>query len=168
MPDKPKLSLTVDQQALQAVRKAILAEADGKQLRKDLRTELKDAVSPGVSDVKGKLRSLANSGTSKTQGQPLGSMLANKTKAGVRLSGRLTGVSVRIPRTPGVRGFTFAARWLNRGKWKHPVFGHKTEVEQTSPIKGYFDETLAAGKDKYRRAVLEALEKMARRIAARP
>jgi hypothetical protein len=42
----------------------------------------------------------------------------------VRLSGRSTGVKVRIGQTPNLRGFKMAARRLNRKSWRHKVFGN--------------------------------------------
>lgn len=158
--------LTIDQRALQAVRAALMAEADGKQLRKELVAELKDAVQPAVSAVQGKLQSIPHASAAASN-PPLGSYLAARVKPQVKLSGRQTGVAIRIQQTPKLRGFAMAARRLNRSSWRHKVFGKDVWVEQTSPIPGYFDETLQAGKEKYRQAVLDALEKAARRIAER-
>lgn len=166
MAGRPGIELSIDQKALQALRRAMLAEADGKQLRKELVGELRSAVQPGVSAVQGKLRGIPHS--SGTASSPaLGSYLASRVKPQVRLSGRSTGVAVRIAKTPKIRGFTYSARRLNRTHWRHRVFGRNVWVEQRSPIRGYFDETLQAGKKAYRKAVVEALEKMARRIATR-
>lgn len=162
---KPRFELTVDQHALQALRKACLAEEDGKALRKELANNLKDAVHPGVSAVQGKLRAIPSS---RASGSPaLGSYLAARVKPQVRLTGRSTGVAIRIGKTPKLRGFAMAARRLNRQKWRHRVFGKDVWVEQESPIEGYFDETLQAHKAEYREAVIKALESMARRIAER-
>lgn len=166
MATKPKFELSVDQQALQAVAKAIKAETDGKQLRKDLIAEIKSAVEPATQAVQGKLRSIP-SRTSANPSPAMGSYLASRVKPSVRLAGRSTGIRVRIQKTPRLRGFAFAARRLNRKSWRHRVFGRDVWVEQTSPIPGFFDETLGADKAKYRKAVIDALEKMAQRIAER-
>lgn len=164
---KPAFELSVDQQAVQKVAKALRAESDGKTLRKELMAELKTAVAPGVAAVQGKLRAIPH--RSGAAGSPaLGSYLASRVKPSVRLSGRSTGVKVRIGQTPNLRGFKMAARRLNRKSWRHPVFGDtKTWVTQQSPIPGYFDETLARDRGTYRAAVIRALEKMARKLAAR-
>lgn len=165
MAGKAPFELTTDQRAMQLVAKALGAEADGKQLRKDLISELRQAVAPGVSAVQGKLRAIPSKGVSSTPA--LGSYLASRVKTQVRLSGRSTGVRVRIGKTDKLRGFTYAARRLNRKTWRHKVFGRDVWVEQRSPITGYFDETLSAGKRSYQAAIRAALERQARRIAAR-
>jgi hypothetical protein len=107
------------------------------------------------------------SGSAASGSPALGSYLASRVKAQVRLSGRSTGVAIRIGQTPNLRGFTFAAKRLNRASWRHPVFGHDVYVDQDSPIEGYFDNTLEADKDHYRSAVLAVVEKMASRLARR-
>ncbi|HET6504618.1 MAG TPA: hypothetical protein VFG87_28045 [Amycolatopsis sp.] len=157
------VEFTVDQQDMQRVAKAMRAEEDGKTLRKQLVGELKDAVSPGVSKVQGKLRSIPHLGPTRSS-PPMGSYLASRVKPQIRLSGRSTGVAVRIAQTPALRGFKLAARRLNRSSWRRRVFGG-VWVTQTSPIPGFFDDTLAEGKEQYRAGVLRALEKMARRVA---
>lgn len=165
MAGKAKFELSDDQRAIQALAKALKAEADGKALRKDLIGELKAAVEPAVSAVQGKLRSIPHN--SRTKSSPaLGTYLASRVRAQVRLSGRSTGVKVRLPQTPNIRGFKMAARRLNRKSWRHKVFGDpKVWVTQRSPIPGYFDDTLADGRPRYRKAVVEALERSARRVA---
>lgn len=161
------IELTIDQQAIQKVARALRAESDGKALRKELIAEIKTAVSPGVSAVQSKLRSIPHS-SAVHQSPSLGSYLASRVRPQVRLSGRSTGVRIRIAQTPNLRGFSMAARRLNRAKWRHEVFGNpEVWVDQESPIPGFFDDTLAAGRDTYRKGVVAALESMARRIAER-
>lgn len=156
--------LTVDQQAVQRVVRALKAEEDGKTLRKELTVELKSAVGPGVSKVQGKLRAIPHPSRTRSS-PPLGSYLASRVKPQIRLSGRSTGVAVRMAQTPAIRGFKMAARRLNRKSWRHRVFGRDVWVTQQSPIPGYFDDTLQEGKPQYRAAVIRALESMARRVA---
>lgn len=166
MAGRPPIELTVDQQALQRLQRAVRAEADGKVLRKELVGELKSAVAPGVSKVQGRLRSVPRTGTPSSPA--LGAYVASRVKPQIRLSGRSTGVAVRIPQTPNLRGFKMAGRRLNRKSWRHKVFGRpEVWVVQESPIPGYFDDTLNEGKAQYRAAVVRALEMMARRVAER-
>lgn len=153
-------------EALKTLGRSLRSEADGKQLRKDLIADLRTAVTPGVSAVQGQLRAIPH--TSTTQSSPaLGTYLAARVRTQVRLSGKRAGVAIRIPQTPALRGFRNAARRLNRDGWRHKVFGHDVWVEQTSPIRGYFDKTLSRDKPKYRAAVEAAIEKMVRRVASR-
>lgn len=158
--------LSVDQRAIQTVSKAMRAEVDGKQLRKDLMVELKQAVQPGVSAVQAQLRGIPSKGAIASS-PALGSYVAQRVKPQVRIAGRTTGVQVRIPKTDKLRGFTYAARRLNRTHWRHKVFGRDVWVEQRSPIAGFFDRTLSDRRAEYRKAVVDALERMARRIAER-
>jgi len=161
---RAKIVLSIETQAIQNVQKAVLREADGKALRKDLRTDLKSAVQPGVTEVQQKLRGMPSSSAKPA----LGSYLASKTKVAIRLSGRRTGIRVWIPFTPQLRGFTNAPRYLNKGFWRHTVFGNKNNwVGQVSPIPGFFDDTLKAHKEEYKQGVLNALHDMAQRIARR-
>jgi hypothetical protein len=173
---KDELEVTVDDKAMRELSRAIRQEVDGKQIRKDLIADLRQAVGPGVAAVQGKLRALPHSGT--TPSSPaLGSYLASRTKVQVKLSGRAPGVKVRIAQTPKLRGFAKAARHLNRAKWRHPVpqpkrkegtpAGDVVWVDQDSPMPGYFDDTLAADRPKYRAAVIDVLQKVAKRLTAR-
>lgn len=167
MASRPPLELTVDQKAVQRVARALRAEEDGKALRKQLAADLKEAVGPGVSRVQGKLRAIPRSAAGAASSPPLGSYLASRVKPQIRLTGRSTGVRIRIGQTPRLRGFKMAARRLNRTQWRHRVFGADVWVTQQSPIPGFFDNTLNDSKPELRSAVLKALESMARRIAAR-
>lgn len=162
---RPQFELTVDQTAVQKVARACKAEADGKALRKDLLVELRAAVTPGVQKVQSRLRAIPHRGP--VGSPPLGSYLAARVRSQVRLTGRATGVKVRMRQTPALRGFKMASKRLNRTSWRHRVFGKDVWVVQESPIPGFFDETLADGREEYRAGVLAALEKMARRIAQR-
>ena len=158
--------IRIDASDLARVARAMRAEADGKQLRKELVAELKTAVAPAAAAVAGKLRAMPHS--SAAQASPaMGSYLASRTKVQVRTSGRSAGVAIRIPQTPNLRGFRYAARRLNRDGWRHRVFGHDVWVEQRSPIKGYFDDTIKPDRDKYRQVVLDILTRFAQRIARR-
>lgn len=161
------LRVAVACDALPVLAKAMRAEADGKQLRKELIAEMRTALAPGVSAVQSKLRAIPRSATD-TASPALGIYLASRVRTQVRLSGKSAGVKIRIPQTPQLRGFRFAARRLNRDAWRHPVFGNRENwVEQQSPIQGFFDDTLRPDRAKMRGAVIHAMNKMAFRIAHR-
>ena len=161
------VELTVDQRAVKAVAKALREQEDGKALRKDLIAELKTAVAPGVAAVQGKLNAIPHT-TAAVTAPTLSSYLSARVKPNVRLSGQRTGIQVKIRKTPQLRGFNNAARMLNLGTWRHKVFGRDVWVQQVMPtMKGFFDETLAKDKPLYRAAVIGAVEKMAKRVAAR-
>ncbi|MEU1602687.1 hypothetical protein [Micromonospora matsumotoense] len=158
------IELSTDQKALQALGKALKQEADGKKLRRDLARELRQSLEPAKSEVRSSLMSMQSGGLP-VSGPPLRTAVLKGLKAEARLAGRSTGARLRIKRTPGVRGFANAPKRLNRpGGWRHKVFGRDVWVQQEGQP-GYFDKTIKNNAAKYRRAVIEVMEKTARRIA---
>lgn len=157
----------VDASALVALAKDLKREADSKQLRKDLVRELRAAVKPGVDAVKSKLRSMPHG--SAVQASPaMGSYLASRTRAQVKTAGKSAGVSIKIAQTPSLRGFKLAARRINSAKWRHQVYGNeRVWVTQVSPMPGFFDDTLAEGRDQYRAAVIKAMDDLRDRLTRR-
>lgn len=161
MASKPPVGLTVDQQALVALRRALDREADGKKLRRELGVNLRKAVAPAVVDAKAAVKSLpsVNSGS-----PPLREAVAGQIKAQASQSGRTPGVKVRVGTKKDPRQFRFAARRLNQSRgWRHPVFGTETWVAQSG--RQWFEPAVLRRKGEYRDAVLEAMEDMAKRIA---
>lgn len=159
------IELSIDQQALQALTRALRAEDDGKKLRRDLANNLRHALEPAVADIKSGVMALGSAGLS-TAGGGLAAAVAKNVKAEARLTGRSTGARIRIRTTPGVRGFTHAPRRVNSPKgWRHPVFGDRDTWVQQIGVPGFFDRPIAARRTALRAAVLEAMEDMAERIA---
>jgi hypothetical protein len=158
-------NLAVAKERMAELAKGYRREGDGKALRRDTIAALRVAVQPGRDAIKSTLRAWPSSGLAEQQ-PALGPFLASKTGTRVRLTGRLTGVSVRIPRTPGLRGWRKAATALNSDKgWRHMVFGHEDRwVEQTSPDPDFFDRIMLRGRATYRAAVYAALAAAERRI----
>lgn len=168
MAGKDAMEVKVDDRGLRELAAAIREEANGKQLRKDLIKSLRTAVEPGVRAVQGRLRSMPHHSHLASAPTPgLGTYLAGRTRAQVKLTGRSAGVAVRIPQTPQLRGFKFAARRLDRGHWRHQVFGKGIWVSQVSPIPNYMDTTLTRDKAKYRAAVVAAMDDMRDRLGRR-
>ncbi|MEU8209785.1 hypothetical protein AB0B85_11360 [Micromonospora sp. NPDC049044] len=158
------IEMSVDQQALQAIGKALKSEVDGKMLRRDLAREMRQALEPAKSEVRSALMSMQTGGMP-VEGAGLRTQVLKGLKAEARLSGKATGARLRIKRTPGVRGFTHAPKRLNRqGGWRHKVFGRDVWVQQEGQP-GYFDRAIKDNAAKYRDAVLAAMEKTAQRIA---
>jgi len=157
------IELTVDTSQIKRLAARIRSEEASKQLRKDLIKDIRIAVTPAVSAVKAKLRAIPHESIAHPS-PALGSYLAARVRPQVKLSGWSAGVRVRIGQTPNIRGFKLAARRLNSTHWRHKVFGREVWVEQQSPIPGYFDDTLNAGKDQYRAAVYTAIRRFAARL----
>lgn len=161
------VELTVDQQALQKLGRALKEEADGKKLRRDLLKSMRQSVEPLKQEVTSNLLSLAD--TSPADGvPPLRSVVKTKIKAEARLSGRYTGARLKVGRKGMPREFDNAARRLNARKgWRHPVFGTKTWVKQRAQPKEWFDSATRdrANREQVREDVIEVMNNMAERIA---
>jgi hypothetical protein len=159
--------LTIDQQALAAVARALKAEADGKALRRDLAKNLRTAAEPAMADARGNLMGIATPGGSASAGPPLRTTVLGQMKAQARLSGRSTGARVAVRRR-GPRGFELAARRLNRKRgWRHPVFGTDSWVQQKATPVEWFDRAMREHRKDFRDGVLKAVTEMAQRLASR-
>lgn len=160
------VELTVDQRAIGVVRDAMAAEADGKALRRDLLREMRAAGRPLVPTLQSAVRALPD--VSPATSEPgLRDAVAQQITVGARLSGRSTGLKVTVGTKRDPRGFRFAGRRLNKTKgWRHPVYGNRENwVQQTG--REWFEPTILARRDEVARAVMDAVEAMARRIAER-
>lgn len=157
------IEYTVDQKAVHAIRDAMAAEADGKQLRRDLLRELREVGKPLVPDLQSAVRSIP----AVTRAEPpLRDAVAQQVTVGARMSGRQTGLRIAVGTKKDPRGFRFAGRRLNSRKgWRHPVFGRDTYVQQYG--REWFDPTVLKRRDDARAAVMAAIDAMARRIADR-
>lgn len=155
---------SVEAEAMRQLGQAFRRVADGKVLRKELTKNIRDAVAPGVEAVKSVLLAIPHNSIASPSPR-LSTYLAARVKVDVKYSGQSTGVRVRIGQTPQLRNFRLAAKYLNKSSWRHPVFGNKNVwVTQQSHTPGYFDDTLAENRDKYRDAVVDAIGAMARRL----
>lgn len=156
------VELSVDQQALQAVGRALKGEVDGKALRRDLIRNMKAPTVITVNDLKVTIRAAGTGSGS----PPITQAIALKIKPSVRLSGRNTGVSIRAGKTTTVRGFSQAAKQFNRPSFRHRVYGSDTWVEQVGKPE-WFDGTTKEHHDEMRAGIFAAIEQMKRRIAKR-
>jgi hypothetical protein len=158
------IELTIDQRQLQLLASALAQEEDGKKLRRQLARDLRRAVEPALGEIRSGLMAMPSTGALPTEGGPLRTEVLKHLKASARLSGRKTGVQIRI-RKRGPRGFAMAARRLNRDKgWRHPVFGREVWVRQIGKP-GYFDDPLRQRRGEYRDAVRRVMRETAARIA---
>lgn len=166
MPGGAPVELSIDQQALQALAKALSAEADGKKLRRDLAKELRGALQPVLGEIRSGLMSLGHGGLP-TDGEPLRSAAGKRIVAEARLTGRSTGARVRAKRTEATRNFRHAPKRLNSDKgWRRRVFGSDHWVVQVGKP-GFFDDPIKDRKAELRAAVLKAMNDAAGRITGR-
>ncbi|MFI1001985.1 hypothetical protein ACIP10_15325 [Streptomyces galbus] len=163
----PPFSLGVEtHEGLAALTRAIRAEEDGKQLRKELARDMREALKPGAAEAKSRVMAIASAGL--PTAPALRSSVAKKIRPEVKLGGRWSGARVKAFKTKNVRGFPNAPKRLNRaGGWRHPVYGNREVWVQQHGKTGWFDEAFQGRESNYRQAVEAAMESMARRIAAR-
>ncbi|MEW1719775.1 hypothetical protein [Streptomyces sp. NPDC093109] len=162
----PPFDLTVTHEGLDALVRAIRQEDDGKALRKDLARTMRDALRPGAAQAKSSIMGLRSAGMG--SGPSLRSAVAKKIRPEVKLGGRWSGARVKAFKTPQIRGFRNAPKRINRrnGGWRTLTYGHEPwRTQHGKP--GWFDDAFTNDSAAYRAAVHDAMEEMARRLAAR-
>ncbi|MET9734282.1 hypothetical protein ABZZ79_27685 [Streptomyces sp. NPDC006458] len=153
-------------EGLAALVRAIRAEEDGKQLRKELAANMRAALKPGADEAKSQIMSLSSAGLSTAPA--LRTSVARKIRPEVKLGGRWSGARVKAFKLKNVRGFANAPKRLNRaGGWRHPVYGNREIWVQQHGKVDWFDRAFQGREGEYKAAVEAAMENMARRIAAR-
>jgi hypothetical protein len=162
----PPFSLGVEtHDGLAALVRAIRAEEDGKQLRKELAANMRDALKPGAQQAKSSVMGMI----SLHGAQPaLRTSIAKKIRPEVKLGGRWSGARVKAFKTKNIRGFANAPKRTNRAAgWRHPAWGNREVwVHQHGKLE-WFDRAFQGREGIYKQAVEQAMEDMARRIANR-
>jgi hypothetical protein len=164
MAEPSPLDVSVSVDGIQALGRALSAEADGKALRKELAKNMRGALNPAADRAKTGIMSMRSEGH--TAGPGLRTAIAKKIRPEVKLGGRWTGARVKAKKTPGLRGFANAPKRTQRpGGWRTKDWNGswRTQVGKFD----WFDRAMAGRDDVYKQAVLEAMEAMARRIADR-
>jgi hypothetical protein len=162
--ERSPIELGVSVEGFEALGRALAAEADGKQLRKELAAGLRGALAPAADLAKSGIMGMRSEGPSESPG--LRTSIAKKIRPEVKLGGRWTGARVKAKKTPNVRGFRNAPKRTQRvggfrtkswdGSWR-------TQVGKFD----WFDRAMAGRDALYRQRVHEVMEAMARRIADR-
>jgi hypothetical protein len=162
----PPFDLRVTHEGLDALVRAIRAEEDGKELRKDLAKNLREVLKPAAAEAKSSIMAMGSAGL--PTAPALRASVAKKIRPEVKLGGRWSGARVKAFKTKTVRGFPNAPKRLNRaGGWRHPVYGNREVWVQQHGKPEWFDRSFQGREGHYRQAVLDAMEDMARRIADR-
>jgi hypothetical protein len=162
----PPFSLGVEtHQGLAALTRAIRAEEDGKQLRKELAANMREALKPGAEQAKNSIMGMVSLHGSTPA---LRTSIARKIRPEVKLGGRWSGARVKAFKTKNIRGFPNAPKRTNRASgWRHPVYGNRENwVHQRGKLE-WFDRAFRGREGMYKQAVEQAMEDMARRIASR-
>lgn len=164
----PPFTLGVEtHEGLAALARALRAEEDGKQLRKELATNMREALKPAAAEAKSSIMAMGSSGIMPTA-PALRSSISRKIRPEVKLGGRWSGARVKAFKTKNIRNFPNAPKRTNRAAgWRHPVWGNRDNwVTQHGKIE-WFDRAFQGREGIYRAAVEQAMEDMARRIADR-
>jgi hypothetical protein len=163
----PPFALGVEtHEGLAALTRAIRAEEDGKQLRKELARDMREALKPAAAEAKSSIMALSTAGLPTSPA--LRSSVAKKIRPEVKLGGRWSGARVKAFKTRNVRNFPNAPKRLNRaGGWRHPVYGNREVWVQQRGKVDWFDRSFEGREGQYKAAVEAAMENMAHRIAQR-
>jgi hypothetical protein len=161
-------NLIIKPERLTDLAKALKAEEDGKELRRELLRNFRTALAPARDAARAAIKSMPVKGRHGVGGQQLRAGIARRIVVQTRLSGKFPGVSLKAKKTPNIRDFSNAPKRMQRRKgFRHPVFGD-TEWWVTQMGKpGWFDNAVDQRRGEYRRAVAQVLDEMAERIKRR-
>lgn len=160
------VSLQLTPENLRNISNALRAEEDGKELRKELTRNMREALKPGAARAKAGIMSMSSS--TPHGGPALKSSIARKIRPEVRISGKFPGAKIKAFKTKNLRNFPNAPKRTNRaGGWRHPVYGNRDVwVQQTGKVK-WFDRSFEGERGTYEHAVKSALAGMVNRINSR-
>ena len=166
MASTASLHLELTATNLRNVSNALKAEEDGKQLRKELTKNMREALKPGAAQAKSSI--MAMSSVTPHDGPALKTAIARKIRPEVRITGKFPGAKIKAFKTKNLRNFPNAPKRTNRSSgWRHPVYGNREVwVQQTGKVK-WFDRAFEGQDGHYRRQVQFALADMVNRIASR-
>lgn len=167
MADGPPFSLGVETvEGLAALVRAIRREEDGKELRKELAKNMREALKPGATEAKSSIMAMSSAGL--RTAPALRASIARKIRPEVKLGGRWSGARIKAFKTKNIRGFPNAPKRTNRASgWRHPVYGNREVwVHQRGKV-DWFDRAFQGREGHYKAGVEQAMEDMARRIANR-
>ncbi|MFF4576919.1 hypothetical protein ACFY15_00680 [Streptomyces sp. NPDC001373] len=161
----PPFEVTVTHDGLDALARALRKESDGKQLRKELAKNMRDALKPAAAQAKSGIMAMASSGPGTAPA--LRSAIAKKIRPEVKLGGNWSGARIKAFKTRNIRGFANAPKRTNRARgWRHLTYGREPWVQQHGKTL-WFDRAMEGDTNRYTAAVHEAMEAMARRLADR-
>ncbi|HEY5990543.1 MAG TPA: hypothetical protein VIV12_29750 [Streptosporangiaceae bacterium] len=136
------LTVTIlDSGDLKALNRAFKKAADGKELRAELRTGLRNVLKPIVPEVRAAFKaspSMGHGGMSRKSRDraDLRVLLAKATRVEVKLTGRQAGARIRVDgrRMPdGLKGIPKAWEAEGGARWRHPAWGNRNVwVQQRS------------------------------------
>lgn len=149
----------VDPKSLIRLTTALDAEADGKELTRDLVRGLVAAAEPAKEEARAAILAMPSRGSWEEPG--LRATVASRVMVRVKL--RQGSVAVRAYKTGMPRGFNNAPKRLNSRKgWRRPVYGGQWVHQLGKP--GWFDDAMDRHLGQARRAANDAMDDVAKRI----
>lgn len=165
------LTVTIlDSKDLRDLNRAFKSVADGKELRKELTSGMRNVLRPIVPEVRAAFKaspSMGHGGMSRgfRDRADLRVLLAKATRVEVRLTGRAAGARIRVDgrRMPdGLKGIPKAWEAEAGARWRHPTWGNRNVWVQQRP-RPLFYRIVAP---KAERAAKE-IEQVANRVVAK-
>lgn len=156
------MTFTLEQKSLYVLGERISAASNPAKLKRSFGAGLKEAIAPALPVIQAEVMAMGGGIVSEP---PLRAAVAGALKTNVRYTGDAPGVRVFIGRTGMPRGFTMAARRINRGEWTHPVYNRPNSDVIQRGKRGFFDDPLQARRDELRKAIERALENIGEEIA---
>lgn len=164
MAEEPPVDVEVSIDGLDSLVRALRNEEDGRELRKELAKNLRDALKPAAADAKSAIMAMP---ASQSVSPGLRTGVARKIAPEVKLGGRWTGARIKAKKTPGLRRFANAAKRLQQqAGWRTQSWGRGQWRTQTGKV-DWFDRAMDPVAPRARQAVNDAMEAMARRIRDR-
>lgn len=164
MADRSPIEMGVTVEGIEALGRALAAEEDGKALRKELAKNMRQALNPAAEQAKSGIMSMPSQGH--RQGPGLRQAIAKKVRPEVKLGGRWSGARVKAKKTQNIRNFPNAPKRTQKvGGWRRKDWNGNW-VTQPGRF-DWFDRAMVGRNEVYRRAVLDAMDAMAARVAER-
>jgi hypothetical protein len=166
------LAVTIlDSKDLKDLNRAFKNVADGKELRKEFTTGLRNILKPLVPEVRAALLaspSMGHEGMSHAQADraDLRALLAKATRVEVKLTGKQAGARIRMDgrRMPsGLRGLPKAWEGQGGARWRHPTWGNRGRWVQQRP-RPTFWRVVAPHQDRAIREVEEIANRIVRKL----
>ncbi|MFM9643134.1 hypothetical protein [Streptomyces turgidiscabies] len=165
MATDPPVSVEVTQDELRDLIRAMRAEADGKELRKELAKSLRDDLKPHADRARNGALSIPDGGSATSP--KLRPAIARSIQPRVNLTMRGAGASIRARRTPRVRDFANAPKRTNSRKgWRTQSWGNGQWRNQVGKI-GWFDDAMQNVGPDAKATIRRIVDEMAQRIAQR-
>ena len=166
MADEAPISIELDmKRGIDSLVRAIRAEQNGKVLRRELASEMRDALKPAAQAAKSSIMGMSSSGRGSAS-PPLRTAIARRIAPQIRLSGRSTGAKVRARKLNNIRDFYNAPKRTNRASWRRPVFNTDEWTDQVGKP-NWFDDAMQDKAPQAKEGVVNAMESMAKRLAQR-